>query len=144
MSGFGKSGHNLVRYKSFHNFYSLTYRVVCSPMMILIVTGWEQTSATCQLMHQNAQLGTTREMDPNASEITKVCVHVCNHYCMLYYTGFPCSCNNVLLRNVITTCAVKIKWPFNMRLQDLLLQAKSVTVQVLAPSQNSKQITSLW
>ena len=29
-----------------------------------------------------------------------------------------------------------------MCLQDLQLQAKSVTVQVLAPSQNSKQITS--
>ena len=41
-----------------------------------------------------------------------------------FYTGFPHSCNNILLRNVITTCAVKLKWPFNIHLHDLLLQAK--------------------
>ena len=41
-----------------------------------------------------------------------------------FYTGFPHSCNNVLLWNVITTCVVKLKWLFNIRLQDLLFQAK--------------------
>ena len=71
-----------------------------------------------------------------------------NHWLVLAnfniaYTGFPSSCNNVLMQNVITTCAVKLKWPLNMCLQDLQLQGKSVTVQVLAPSRNSKQITHL-
>ena len=38
------------------------------------------------------------------------------------YTSFPCSCNNVLLRKVIDMCTIKIKWPLNMCLQDLLLK----------------------
>ena len=51
------------------------------------------------------------------------------------YTGFPRSCNNVLLQKVISTCAVKIKWPLSMRLQDLLLQEIEVLLfQVLASS----------
>ena len=51
------------------------------------------------------------------------------------YTGFHCSCNNVLLRKVISTCTVKIKWPLSMRLQDLLLQEMEVLLfQVLASS----------
>ena len=51
-----------------------------------------------------------------------------------YYTGFPRSCNNALLRKVISTCAVK-KWPLSMRLQDLLLQEIEVLLfQVLASS----------
>ena len=37
------------------------------------------------------------------------------------YTGFPRSCNNIPLRKVMNTCAVKIKWPFNVHLKDLLL-----------------------
>ena len=51
------------------------------------------------------------------------------------YTGFPRSCNNALLRKVISTRAVKIKWPLSMRLQDLLLQEIEVLLfQVLASS----------
>ena len=53
----------------------------------------------------------------------------------MIYTGFPRSCNNVLLRKVISTCVVKIKWPLSMRLQDLLLQEIEVLLfQVLASS----------
>ena len=34
---------------------------------------------------------------------------MCNSY---YYTSFPCSCNNaVQWKVIISTCAVKIKWP---------------------------------
>ena len=41
----------------------------------------------------------------------------------------------VLLQKVISTCAVKIKWPLSMRLQDLLLQEIEVLLfQVLASS----------
>ena len=51
------------------------------------------------------------------------------------YTGFPRPCNNVLLQKVISTCAVKIKWPLSMHLQDLLLQEIEVLLfQVLASS----------
>ena len=52
-------------------------------------------------------------------------------YSFSKYTSVPLSCNNVLLQEEIATCALKTKWPLNMCLQDLL------TVQVLAPSQNS-------
>ena len=52
-----------------------------------------------------------------------------------WYTGFPRSYNNVLMREVISTCAVKIKWPLGMRLQDLLLHEIEVLLfQVLASS----------
>ena len=54
------------------------------------------------------------------------------------YTGFPRSCNNVLQRKLISTCAVKIKWPLSMRLQDLLLQEIEVLLfQVLTSSWSS-------
>ena len=49
-------------------------------------------------------------------------------------SGFPHSCNNVLLLKVTGTWAIKIKWPLNMCLQGILLQELEVLLfQVLVP-----------
>ena len=55
------------------------------------------------------------------------------HQQSFYYTGFLRSYNNIVLQKVMNTCAVKIKWPLSVRLQDLLLLELEVLLfQVLA------------
>ena len=46
----------------------------------------------------------------------------------MLYTGFPCPYNDVLLLKVISTCTVKIKWPLNVHLHDLLLHEIEVSL----------------